>query len=355
MGIDQPVYCTREEVKTALDFKESARNNAQIDRAIIAASRSVDSLCHRKFYPFDDTRKFDWPNYDRAAPWRLYLNENELAAAATTILSGTTNIPIGDVNFEPFNYGPPYSWIELRRDLGDTFGHNTTPQRDVSITGTFGFWTKTQPAGALAAAISDTVGTTITVSNGSITGGVGVGHILLIDSERFLVTDKTMVTSGQTQQSGATTAVMSDRTLNVTDGTKFSIGETLLLDSERMYIVDIASNALTVVRAWDGSTLATHSAATIFANRLCTVTRGDLGSTAATHSNSAPISKYQIPGTAKELAVAEAINNVLQETSGYARTVGSGDNVRNASGSGLADLRDRVYSELGRKARIRVI
>jgi hypothetical protein len=352
--IFEPVYCTREEVKASPDFK-TTRSDAQIDTAIISGSRSVDSLCNRVFYPTDATRYFDYPNYQQSYPWKLYLDANELAAPATSILSGTVSIPIANVNFEPANYGPPYSRIELRRDLSSSFGNSTTPQRDVAVTGTFGYWLNTRSCGALAAAIATTSVTTITVSNGALGSGIGVGDILLIDSERLLVADKAMVSTGQTQQSGATTASMADQTLNVTDGTKFFVGETLLLDAERMSVTDIAGNALIVLRAYDGTTLATHSGATIYAGRLLTVTRGALGTIAATHLNTAAISKFMIPGNAKELAIAEAINTFLQKTSGYARTVGSGDNQRNASGAGLEDIRKRCYEDLGRKNRRRAV
>jgi hypothetical protein len=56
-----------------------------------------------------------------------------------------------------------------------------------------------------------------------------------------------------------------------------------------------------------------------------------------------------------ELNIAEAINTFLQKASGYARTVGEGDNQRNASGAGLADIRARAYAAHGRKARQRAI
>lgn len=351
----EPVYCSREEVKASPDFRFTARNDVQIDSAIVAASRSVDDLCKRVFYPTDATRYFDFPDWQHPIPWKLYLDGNELAAAATSVKSGTVTIPIGHINFEPANFGPPYTRLEIQRDQSDSFGFNTTPQRDIAVTGTFGYWTKTTSVGSLAASISSTTATTITVSDGSLNSGVCVGDILLIESERMLVSDKAMVTSSQTQVSGATTKSVADNALTVSDGTKFAVGETLLLDSERMHIDDISGNVLTVTRAYDGTVLATHSGATIYVGRLLTVTRGDLGTTAATHSNSTAVSKYLIPGNARELAIAEAINTVSQKSSAYARTVGSGDNVRNATGAGLADMRARCVANLGRRARQRAI
>src|SRR5690606_22447868 len=61
-GGPAPWYTTRETVKAALDYKETARNDAQVDRAIESASRAVEGLLHRRFYPETATRYFDWPN-----------------------------------------------------------------------------------------------------------------------------------------------------------------------------------------------------------------------------------------------------------------------------------------------------
>lgn len=61
MTISTPCYATREEVKSALDIKQTARNNDQVDRAIDSASRAVEGLLHRVFYPTFDTRYVDWP------------------------------------------------------------------------------------------------------------------------------------------------------------------------------------------------------------------------------------------------------------------------------------------------------
>jgi tRNA U54 and U55 pseudouridine synthase Pus10 len=55
MGI---AYATREDVMTALAFNETARLNTVVDRACQSASRSLESLCHRVFYPTIDSRTF---------------------------------------------------------------------------------------------------------------------------------------------------------------------------------------------------------------------------------------------------------------------------------------------------------
>ena len=47
-------------------------------------------------------------------------------------------------------------------------------------------------------------------------------------------------------------------TVNVDDGTDFEVLQTILIDSEQMYITAIAANALTVERGVNGTTAATH-------------------------------------------------------------------------------------------------
>src|SRR6266568_1187950 len=150
MAITGVCYCTREEVKHALDIKESARVNPQVDRALAGARDSVESLCNRKFYPQAATRKFDWPNYQRAYPWRLWLNQHEVISVSV-LSSGGIVIPAGQYFLEPANEGPPYTHIELNRSTVAAWTSGATPQHAISVTGVFGFGADTAPAGALAA------------------------------------------------------------------------------------------------------------------------------------------------------------------------------------------------------------
>ncbi|MEV7389624.1 hypothetical protein [Streptomyces sp. NPDC091215] len=350
-------YCTREQVMRALDVKGTARSNAQIDRAIRSARDDVDGQMHRVFYPTDATKRFDWPNFQYAYPWRLWLDQWELAAVPTAVTSGGVQIPLSACNFEPVNSGPPYNYLELRRDQPYSFGVGSTPQRDIAITGTWaGCAPDTDPAGQLTAAISTTTATTVIVTDGSL---VGVGDLLIVDSERMLVTDRASNDTGQTLVSGATTANPGDNALSIPDGTQVHVDEVIQLDSERMLIYDITGNTATVKRAWDGTVLATHSAGVhVYAFRTLTVRRGMLGTTAATHASATACAIHRVPGLIKDLAVAEAENRLLQEISGYARsTPSSSGNSKQTQASldALNDLRDRAYTAHGRKNRQRVI
>jgi hypothetical protein len=353
----QPWYATREDVKSALDLKETARSNGQVDRAIDAASRVVEGLCHRRFYPEVDTRYFDWPD-QYARPWRLWLDDSELITL-TSISSGGVAIPTGNVNLEPNRDAGPFNRVEIQLDTSSAFGGGSTTQRDITITGLWGYRDDESPASTAAAGIGSSV-TTLVVSDAS---AVGVGQVLRIGAERLIVTERAMASTGQTLQTPIDAAKNSE-TLAVTDGTAFTAGEVLLLDAERMRINDIAGNNLIVTRSWDGSTLAAHTAPTIYASRALTVTRGALGTTAAAIAQDAAIYRWNPPGPVRTLVIAEAVTTLLQESSGYARTtgvgtasrqVGGGNVTKTEYGAGLDALRAQVYISHGRKARVRAV
>lgn len=358
MTITRPTYATREDVKAAADFKLTARNNTQVDEAIEAASESIDGQVHRVFYPMDDTRYVDWPNFQYAYPWRIWLDAAELADTTVNVpvvTSGGNVIPAGDILWGNPRYSPPFTYFELSRATSASFGQGSTPQRDVAITGTFGYWLKYAPAGTLTAAVADTTSTSIAVSNSA---AAGVGDSILIDAERMLVTDKAMVSTGLTQQgSGVSTKDTSDVALDLGTGggALVFVGETLLLDSERMLVVDIAGDTATVKRAWDGTVLATHTGATIYAPRSWTVQRAALGTLAATHADSAVIKRFVVPGLVKSLAVGEALVEVRQKVGAYAGSQGTGDSKQTGIGKGLDDIRTRCTQRYGRTGRSRAV
>jgi hypothetical protein len=364
--VNQPCYCTREQVRRALDVKQSSYTNGAVDRAICAAADAVEALTQRRFYPLDTTRKWDWPNFQYAYPWRVWFDNYELAAIPTLVTTGSLNpvpivIPLSACIFQPVNEGPPFTRMELRRDMNFGFGNNPSPQLDIAITGTYGYWTKTRPAGATAASVA--LGDqTVTVSDGS---SVGVGDVMVIDSERMIVTDANYIDT-TIAYSGLSLASAADNVVGVPDSTKFVIGETIQVDTEWMLILGITGNNLIVKRAWDASILVTHSGGTIFARRLLSVIRASLGTVAATHLNAAPIVVNDVPGLIRELAIAEASVWLTQEPTAYSgasapqrpTTQGRGGfNVSEPiSGAGLPDIRDRIMnSKFTRKARSRVI
>lgn len=355
-------YASREDVKTALDSKETARNNAQVDRAIEYASRSIEKLCHRVFHPTVATRYFDWPNHQYAKAWRLWLDQNDLISV-TSFVSGGVTIPPADYFLEPVNSGPPFNYVEIDLGSSSSLSAGDTFQRSTAITGLWGYGNDEAPAGAVGANATSSA-TSIQVTDSA---AVGVGQVLRIGTERLLVTEKAMKDTGvNIDASDSLTAAKNDVSITLSTLTAApTVGEVILIDSERMLVVDVAGSAATVIRGWDGSVLAAHAAnADIYAPRTLTVTRGALGTTAAAMTAADPVVKWTPPGPVRELCVAEAVVALLRETSGYAaqtgvgsqsRTVGGGQATRTAPGIGIGDLRDQVYASHGRKARSRAV
>lgn len=342
-------YTTREAVKGALDFKETARANAAVDRGIAQASVAIEQLTHRKFYPWTGTRFFEWPNRQMGSPHRLWLDADELISV-TSMVSGGVTIPPDQYFLEPANSGPPFTRVEINLAGNGAFSAGDTRQRAIEINGLFGYGADEVPAGALAASVT-TEATTVEVTDSD---AIGVGSLIRIGTERMTVTGKSMRTSGQLLQ--APLAAQTNSVLvAVSNGAAFMVGEVILVDGERMLIVDIAGNNLVVKRSWDGSVLAAHTGSAIYVARTLTVRRGVLGTTAAAHDTAAPVARHQPPALVQQLALAEALNTVLQESAGYARLIGQGENAREAYARGLKDVRARVYDSLGRKARIRAV
>ncbi|MFI9154491.1 hypothetical protein [Streptomyces sp. NPDC053367] len=348
-----PWYATREEIKAELDVKETARANARIDRALEDASRAVEGMCHRRFYPEAGTRYFNWPDSQYGTSWRLWLDDSELISV-TTLVSGGVEIASTDYLLEPNRNGPPYSRLEIDLSSSAAFGGGDTHQRDITITGLWGYRNDETPVGTLAEAL-DASETGIDV-DAATSAAVGVGSLLRIDSERVIVTGRSQLDTGQTVGGSGLTAQNNSVTLTVQSGTAFAAGETILIDGERLRIDDIAGNTLVVARAWDGSTIAAHSVgATIYAPRTLTVERGALGTTAATHASSATVYRFDPPGPVRQFVIAEALNDLLQGRAGYARTAGAGEYEREVTARGLKELRERVYASHGRKARMRSV
>ncbi len=337
-------YATRDDFKSALDFKESARNNAQIDRAIEAGSRAVEVVTKRRFYPEIATRYFDYPNDSRSPSWRLWLGQDELISASSILSGGTA---VSSYFLEPVNDGPPFDHVEINRASSGAFSSGDTEQRAVSITGVFGYSDDTEAVTTLAEAL-DASETGVDVANSA---SVSVGSILTVGSEKMIVTAQTSLDTGMTL-SGSVAATNGTVLIPVTGSGQINAGERITIGAERMDVEDVLGSNLVVRRAVDGSVLAAHSASdVVYAPRTLTVQRGSLGTTAASALTASTVSRQVFPGLVVALCIAEAENYYLSEAVGYARTAGSGDNERTFSQSGLNKLREQVRLGYGRAVR----
>lgn len=339
-------YITREQLKTALGISSSGHIDAQLDRAIEAASRAVEGYLHRRFYPEVATRYFDWPNTQYARTWRLWLDENEVISL-TSLTSGGEALSASDYFLEPVNSGPPFESIEVDLDSQSSFGQGNTGthQRKIAATGTFGYQETWSPAGNLAEAL-DASETGVQVTDSS---ALGTGSLLKVESEYMLVTGFNQLSTGDANTT-ALTASVADDVVNVTSGAAFFAGEVITLGSEQMLIESITGNSLIVKRAFNATTLATHAmTTTIYAPRDLVVTRGALGTTAATHNTALSVSVFVFPGGVNALTAMYAIRQYMGESSGYS---GASNTTQGKFDPSVLEILEReVRITYGRKAR----
>jgi hypothetical protein len=373
-------YCSREDAQRAIDFKDGITTEIQYktDRAIQSITRNIEGHLHHLFVPWDGTKWWEYPNYQYASPWELFLDRNDVLCL-TLFSSGGINIPLNTCFLRPANKRPAFPWtkIELDRSSGSTFGGNAqTPQNAIQVQATWGFTGEADPVAGLAAAVTSST-TPITVTNAAL---MGVGDTLILGygrgeppypddtlghagtiapyvGERVLVQDRSAADTGLQQSGdGCSTASTADSQLEwAGSGTVPNQGEVLLLDSEQMLVQYVVGRIATVERAWNGTVLTSHSGAEIYAYRSLTVQRGFQGTTAASWSEGTAVYRHRVPQMIRDLAIGEAVNRLLQETAGYSRMVGSGDAARPASGMALADLWEECRTEYGRQARSRAV
>lgn len=340
----EPVYVTPEMIERALDVKPSAYMRSEILRACRAGSRMVEGRLHRIFYPERIARTFDYPVPGGGKVNKLWFDELSLISMESVVSDGVT-IPVLSVFARPDD-GPPFSWVELDRDTVYSFAGG--PQRAVTITGVWGYTNEENANGTLSSSINSS-DTALTLSR-----SLDTGSIIRIGSERIQVIAKRWALAGQT-----TPAVSADKTavaISLGSVAVFVEGEKILIDGERMEVQEITGNTLYVRRAIDGTILAAHSNGTqIYRQTLHDVERGALGTTAAAHDAGDTVYQWQCPSLVAELAQAYAEDAFIQRNAGYARTIGSGEGERQASGRGIRDVEDRAYQLYGRKARLRSV
>jgi hypothetical protein len=348
---DGAFYVSREKLRQTLDYKESARNNVQMDAALRSATSQVEATLQRTFFPWTGTRYFDWPARISARTGRLWLDDSELVTL-TTLSSGGTAITPGNIFLEPANDGPPFDRLEIDRSTSSSFDSGDTSQRSIAISGVWGYWAEVTQVATLAEAL-DASETGIDVSS---VADIGVGDVIKVENESMVVTARNMATTSTTI-TGDLAALDNVVTVPVSSAAGYTVGEVILIDSERMYVVDIAANNLTVKRRWDGSVLAAHtSGATVYAPRTLEVRRGVLGTTAATHATSTAVYRHLIPGAVEALCIAEAASLLVNSAQAWAVQQNSERSaVVRPERSMLDDIRNRTRAVLGRKARTRTV
>lgn len=319
----EPMYCTREQVKRAINVAAPSWVDDQIDREIRSSSAIIDADMKRPvgaFWPTIDTRYFDWLDHQHSLSWRLWLNGNDLGAAPTQVLSGGVDITSGVLARNGTGDSiPPFTYLEQNLATNATFMATDSYQRAIGVTGLYLACPPVENPGGTLSAV-DNVVTTATVSNSA---AIGVGSVIRVDSERMVVTAKGFANSGLTIHADLAAAPNAD--LVQLASATVSQGELLLIDSEQMLVTTVAGTNAIVKRAWNGSALATHTTgATVYIDRSATVARGALGTAAVPHSANAPIAVHAVPAAVNTLSIAETLRSFGLERAGYTMVIERG-------------------------------
>jgi len=199
-------YATRQQARNELDLVSTDTeivSDAKLDDWIDAASRFIEGETGRIFIPWTGAKKFDYQDI------RYLFLEDDLLSVTTLTNGDDTEIVTGDYFLYPAK-GPPYTWIECDISSGDFFLFQTTKQQAIEVDGQWGYTNDYRDVAAL-------------------------------------VTDDPLTVAATT--------------LNVTTGkgSEFDTGNSILVESEQMFVESVATDALTVKRGMDGTTAAEHA------------------------------------------------------------------------------------------------
>lgn len=181
-------YSTIEAVKSAGPAVNTPDYDALLGSYIEAVSQDIEQEM-RVFIPETATKYFN-AEEPSVCEGTLYLDGQHLIAVTELKTRAQDASPVTiaptDYFLEPVNDGPPYSRIELKRSSSAAWEAGTTPQRAIAVTGRWGHWERTRPAGTLAAAC-DADDTSLQVSEASL---VGVGDTMHIDDEQIFISGR---------------------------------------------------------------------------------------------------------------------------------------------------------------------
>ena len=205
-------YCTLADFKSyitppgqalSMDFGD----DAVIDDIISRASRRVDALTGRRFYPRVETRNYDTPYADL-----LWLDDN-LLEIITLTNGDLVAIASTEYTFQPANEYPKYA-IRLRNTSAIYFTSNsaTDYEQVVALAGFWGYRERYSADGWVQGSLLDEAGD-ITAAVLSFTADSGNAfardQIIRIDNELMIVTDVTgaEITVAARGANGSTAAI----------------------------------------------------------------------------------------------------------------------------------------------------
>jgi hypothetical protein len=307
------MYCTLNELIDELETPgvRAWKETQWLDK-IRAASEWIDKTIGN-FIPITEARRFDGEGgIDLAAAPLL---------AVTSIVDDELTLTVSDYLLYPRQRlweNGPYCRITIDPDA-PSLSVWSAGDDIIVVTGRWGMYELTKSTGATASQATSTE-TSLVVDNAA---NIGPGAALLIGTEQELV-EATGSSTDSTANLGEDLDA-SEEEIDLSDGTKVNIGETIRIDFEQMKVRDKQTNTALVERGWNGTKRTTHAnAADVYAYRTFTVKRGANGTTAAAHT-SAAVSRYVVPDDITHLCRKMAALKLKSAQSGFAGKIGNAE------------------------------
>lgn len=216
-------YVDRDTLKNALSIPASTTgDHALLDAAIESVSRLIDDYCGFPFAPSSGVR-----HYTALGSERLYLDMPLLALdMLRTDTSGNadynTTWTSSDYYLTPYNASaetPPRPFWEIEVRPNATAAFPARARRGVQLTGTWGYYDqRANTTATLATAVNATA---VTLALNGATA-LHAGQMILMDSERMLVTQTPASATG-----AHTSGVTVTRGVNGTTGAAHTSGATI--------------------------------------------------------------------------------------------------------------------------------
>lgn len=324
--------------------------DAQLAQQLRGASVAFETDTRRAYIPYTQTKAWRWPQDFPGWTWRLWVEEDLIAATEVLTRAGSdTPVAITHYFLEPQQLGPPYNRIEVDLASQDVFQSGNTPQRSAVVTGRWGYYERLGAAGSLVSGLAaDPAATTCVVSNSAPCETL---TMLLADDEQMQIEARANIDTTATITADVD-AKAQTVTIPLSNGALVFQGEIIAIDSEQMFVSFIVGNNATVERAYNGTVLAAHVMnAHVYAPRGLILSRGANGTTPAVHADAIALQKYEAPDDVAILIQGECLAKFEQALAHWGRTVGMGGGEVNveASGRALAQLRKNMVDKYKRQ------
>src|SRR5438128_9236134 len=114
-------YVGVEQLRLASNIADTS-HDAIILEHLLAASRAIEQLTVRRFYPVLGVNAYRWPPLHIAYSWEIWTEDDLLSVSSINVAAAGQNAsPVAITHYwlEPQEHGPPYNRVEVDLSSSD--------------------------------------------------------------------------------------------------------------------------------------------------------------------------------------------------------------------------------------------